>query len=136
MSKILVESAVTRAQVFAPKEENWSETVCLHIDEEIDGMQITDGVKNAAKVKQISFFVGDVFKAMANTNSDVAAFLAAKSREQKIAMLPILLANASVQHDAEYLEDKQEFIRELTTITLSDSNLERIKAALDKLFGF
>lgn len=137
MAQNLAESTVSRAQVFAPKEENWSETIALHVTEELDGMQYdAAGVKSQAKVKVISFFVGDVLKAMANTDADVAAFLAAKTREQKATMLPMLLANATVSHNYEYMEDKQEYIRELTTIKLTDAMLNRIKAALDSLFGF
>lgn len=126
-----------RAQVFAPKEEGWSESVSISLPEEIDGYAINQdtGEKELTKVNTISVFIGDVIKAMAN-NPSVSAFLTAKSREEKIQIIPVLLAGAKVEYTREHLESEKQFITVITNITMTDMMLARIEKALDALLGF
>lgn len=137
MSAVKHSTCAKRAQVFAPKEEGWSESVSINFNEEIDGYVINEetGEKELTKVSSLSVFIGDVIKAMAN-NPSVSAFLTAKSREEKIIILPVLLAGAKVEYIREHIESEKKFITELLNITLTDMMLARIEKALDALLGF
>lgn len=125
------------ARVFDAKEDGWSETVALTLPEEIDGYVVDQetGEKKLDKVNQVSFFIGQVIKALA-TDADVSAFLTAKSREERIQLLPVLLAGATVTMTSEHDKANNKFLRELPQIAVSEQNKTRIARALDQLFGF
>lgn len=125
-----------RAQVFEPQTEGWSESVSISFNEEIDGYLIDKetGEKKEAKVKHLSVFIGDVIKALA-TNASVAAFLAAKSRDDKKKLIPVLLAGAKVDFNRTHDDKEHEWITDNIVITISDAMLARIEKSLDSLFG-
>lgn len=125
-----------RAQVFEPQTEGWSETVAINFSEEIDGYVVNKetGEKESAKVKHLSVFIGDVIKALA-TNASVSAFLAAKSRDDKKKLIPVLLAGATVSFSRTHDEKEHEYLTEDMVITISDAMLARIEKSLDSLFG-
>lgn len=137
MPAVKVKSCVNRAQIFAPKEEGWSESVNISLNEDIDGYVINKetGEKELAKVNHISVFIGDIIKVM-SSNPSIGAFFAAKSKDEKIILLPVLLAGAKIEYTREHIEEDKNFLTVITSITISDAMLARIEKALDALLGF
>lgn len=128
---------VLSAHCFAPKEENWSETVNIKFTEEVDGYIVDEQKgKVLTKVKNLSFFIGDVIKGLCAASDDVAAFLAAKSRDEKIRLVPMLLSASVMDIDIEILNDENKAIHTITSIVVNDAMQKRIEKALDQLFGF
>lgn len=137
MATIKFENGVRNARVFDAKEEGWSETISLTIDGEIDGYTFNEetGEKELTKVNQISVFVPEVIKAL-SVNPDLAAFLTAKKKEERLLILPVLLAGAKMKHTSEHIEAEKKMLREIESISVSDVMMSRIQKALDQLFGF
>lgn len=135
---IAMTSAVTRAQVFDPKEEGWSESVNLNLAAPIEGMRINPDtqIKERAEVNSVSVFIGEVIKALCAGDSSVAAFLAAKSKEDKVKLIPMLVANAEIDFTREYVEAENEYHTTIEKIIVSDSIKALINNALEKLFSF
>lgn len=128
---------VISAQVFEPKEENWSETVNVKFTEEVDGYVVDEKKgKVLTKVKNVSFFIGDIIKALCAANGDVAAFLAAKKHDEKVRLIPMLLAASVLNLEVEVKEDEQKAFHTALDITVNDAMQQRITKALDALFGF
>lgn len=138
MATISMSSAVTRAQVFESKEEGWSETVNLTLAAPIEGMKINPEtqLKEKGEVNSVSVFIGDVIKALCNGDAGVSAFLAAKNREEKLKLVPMLVANAEIDFDREYFEDENEYHTTLNKIVINENIKKLIDNALEKLFMF
>lgn len=139
MTAIKISSAVTRAQVFPAKEEGWSEQVALHVADEFDGFTVDDdGVKTAAKVSYISVFKGDVIKALSATNAQVGAFLSAKSADEKLKLLPIILNGAKIEFTRELTkeDDVEMYLTAIEKIEIDAQFLSMIQDALKSLFMF
>lgn len=137
MATIKLESVINRSMVFNEKEEGWSKTISLTLSTEVDGYQFNDetGEKELVKTNQLSFFVPEVIKAL-SVNADVAAFLTAKSKEERETLLPVLLAGSKMKHTAEHLTDEKKMLRVIEEIVISDVMMTRVQKALDQLFGF
>lgn len=138
MSMLKTKSSATRVAIFAPKEEGWSESVNINLSTPVEGYKVNEetGEKELTEVDSISFFIGDVIKCLASSDSNVGAFLTAKCREEKLKIIPVLMAGAEVEHTSDHVVKDKKILRELTKITLTAANLERINKALDSLFGF
>lgn len=129
---------VRMAQVFNPKEEGWSETVNMVMTTEFEGMvqNKETGLKEKTDVNRVSVFIGDVVRGLAAADASVAAFLAAKSHDEKVKLIPMLLSNSTVKMTREFDEDENEFITEIVEITIADQFLTMIREAIAKLFAF
>lgn len=138
MAEIKYSLNVTNAQVFAPIEEGWSETVSMRFTEEIPGFNVNKetGAKEAGNVKAISVFTSEAIKTMAATSSNLSAFLSGKTHEEKMQLLPMLLNGAVVTITRELIEEEQKYITTIESVVITDDMMNRINAALDKLFGF
>lgn len=137
MATIKVKSNVKRVTVFAPKEEGWSESVNINLSTPIEGYQFNEetGDKELTQVDAVSVFIGDVIKALCE-NASLAAFCAAKSKEDKVKLIPVLLAGADIQITREHIESEKKYVTTIEKITVSDLMLARIEKALDALLGF
>lgn len=138
MGAIKIKSCVKQATVFQPKEEGWSETIDIRLNEEIDGYQFNEetGEKELTKVNHVSVFIGDIISAMCTDDSSISAFFAAKNREEKCKLIPVLLAGAHIEFNREHIENDKKIITDITKVVITDAMKERINRALDALLGF
>lgn len=137
MAAIKIESELRFARVFNPKEEGWSESMNLTLVAPVAGYEVNKetGEKVAGQVDAVSFFIGDVVKALSH-DADVSAFLVAKTKEERLQLLPVLLAGAKMIHTAEDIADEKKMLRNIEKIVITPVMLSRVQKALDQLFGF
>lgn len=137
MAAIKINSSVRSARVFAPKEEGWSETVAIVMADEFDGYQFSEetGEKMLVQTNQVSVFISEIIKVL-SLNADLSAFLTAKTREERVQLLPVLMAGSKIKMSREHLEDEKKFITVIEEIVVSDVMMARVQKALDQLFGF
>lgn len=133
-----INSTVSRAHVFSPKEEGWSEQVSLYLNDAIQGYRVDEnGVKTKVDdVNYISVFIGDVTKALCAADAQVAAFLSAKPKEDKIKLIPMLVNNAEIEFEREFVEADEEYHTNVTKIHVSSDIKPLITNALTSLFSF
>lgn len=138
MAAVNFELVSRMAQVFNPREDGWSESVKLTFNGEIDGFIVNPDtqVKEAGRVNHISVFIGEVVRGLCAADATVAAFLAAKSHEQKLQLVPMLLSNAKVKFTRELDAENNQYITEIESIHISEQFLQMIAKALADLFKF
>lgn len=137
MAAVKFESTIKRAPIFEAKEDGWSETVDITFEDKCDGYVFNKetGEKEFTKVNHLSFFTSELIKVLSE-DSDIAGFLAAKTHNERLKLLPVLLSGAKIIIILEHDGTNKKMLHSVERVILTEAMMTRIQKALDELFGF